>query len=100
MKNKKGFTLIELMIILAIIGMLVAFAVPQIQSWKSSRNQVGFVQPQPVSEPAQAQAPALFVSGGYKIKYKGFVGNQEVTVFEHDGSEYLITYSGCIIQRR
>jgi type IV pilus assembly protein PilA len=37
MKNKKGFTLIELMIVIAIIGILVAIAIPQFVTYKAKK---------------------------------------------------------------
>jgi type IV pilus assembly protein PilA len=38
MKNQKGFTLVELMIVLAIIGILAGFAIPQFLSYRTTTH--------------------------------------------------------------
>ena len=73
MKNKKGFTLIELMIVIAIIGIISAIAVPNYLSYRiSSANATAKADARSFYNLALAQAAdlgAFDVAGGWPIGY-------------------------------
>lgn len=96
--REKGFTLIELMIVVAVIGIIVAIAVPQIQKYMNrDKATIEFQQPSSVGAAAPYTVKAVGPSP-FKIVAKGMVDNQEVTVFMYEGRYFLITYSGAIVQ--
>ena len=60
LKNKKGFTLIELIVVIAILGILALFLVPQFQGYsQDAKNQV-----------AQANARTLWTKSEYDENIK------------------------------
>ena len=78
-RAQRGFTLIELMIVVAIIGILAAIAIPQYQDyltrsrWSDNFQSIGNLK-QAISECAQNQNNEIFPTGGVNCGSIGAVG--------------------------
>jgi type IV pilus assembly protein PilA len=83
LKNKKGFTLIELMIVVAIIGILAAIAIPNFLNYQCKARQ---------SEAKTALGTIRTLQEAYTAEYDGYSNDSGNIGFSMKGqSKYSIT---------
>jgi type IV pilus assembly protein PilA len=80
MKSAKGFTLIELMIVIAILGILLAIAIPAYQDYLSRAK---------ASEAILAAAPAKLGVSEYTISNRAFPADLTATGVEFSTTQYV-----------
>ncbi len=88
-KNQKGFTLIELMIVVGIIGILVAIAAPNFSRYQSKARQ---------SEAKIALAAVYGSEKGFYSEYAAYISSMDAIGYSPEGARrfYSVGWSGSV----
>ena len=100
MKEQKGFTLIELMIVIAIIGILAAIAIPQFSAYR--KRSFNSAAASDIRNAATAQEAYFVDNQGYTATTTTLIGatyglylseNVTLAITSADGDSYIMTAS-------
>lgn len=93
MKNQKGFSLIELLIVVAVIGIIAAIAVPNLLESKKAANEASAISSVRTIVTAQITYSATVGNGSYAADLTALAGAQMIDQGLGDGTKDGYTFA-------